>query len=162
MIVECINCNKRFNVNSSDIPEKGRLLICNSCNHKWFFKKEIIKKTFKNANTVKTIKDPPLFDVVSKTLESENLENIELDKKTEEVLQSESISINIKNQKKSIIRNFNLLNLTVIFMISFIAVIIILDTFKYPISKIVPDIELILYNLYETINDVRLFFKDLI
>ena len=43
-----------------------------------------------------------------------------------------------------------------------IAFIILIDTFKYPISKIVPNIEFILYNLYESIKDIRLFFNDLI
>ena len=38
----------------------------------------------------------------------------------------------------------------------------ILDTFKGPIGKIVPNIEFLLYNLYETINDIALFLKDLI
>ena len=42
------------------------------------------------------------------------------------------------------------------------ALIIILDTFQVPISKIVPNIEFILYHLYETVNDIRLFLKDLI
>ena len=67
-------------------------------------------------------------------------------------------SISKKKENKSI----SILNLTIIFIISFIAFIILIDTFKYPISKIVPNIEFILYNLYETITDILLFFKDLI
>ena len=47
-------------------------------------------------------------------------------------------------------------------IISFIAIIIMLDTFQSPISNIAPDIEFILYNLYQTINDIGLFIKDLI
>ena len=50
----------------------------------------------------------------------------------------------------------------IVFLISFVALIILVDTFKYPISKIVPNIEFILYNLYESIKDIRLFLKDLI
>jgi predicted Zn finger-like uncharacterized protein len=42
MIIACNNCHKKFDIDSNLIPEKGRLLQCNSCNHKWFFKKEII------------------------------------------------------------------------------------------------------------------------
>ena len=37
-----------------------------------------------------------------------------------------------------------------------------MDTFQGPISKIIPNIEFLLYNLYETINDIILFLKDLI
>ena len=37
MIIECINCNKRFEVNSELIPSSGRTIQCGSCNHIWFF-----------------------------------------------------------------------------------------------------------------------------
>ena len=48
MIIECINCHKKFQIDNSDlIPIKGRNIQCGSCNHLWFFKpqenKEIIK-----------------------------------------------------------------------------------------------------------------------
>ena len=39
MIITCNNCNKKFDVDSSLIPDMGRLLQCASCDHKWFFKK---------------------------------------------------------------------------------------------------------------------------
>ena len=41
MIISCNNCGKKFNIDSNLIPKNGRLLQCSSCNHKWFFKKEI-------------------------------------------------------------------------------------------------------------------------
>ena len=41
MIIPCQNCNKKFDIDRNLIPKKGRLLQCNSCNHKWFFKEEI-------------------------------------------------------------------------------------------------------------------------
>ena len=37
MIIECINCNKKFDVNSELIPASGRTIQCGSCNHIWFF-----------------------------------------------------------------------------------------------------------------------------
>ena len=45
MIITCNNCNKKFDLVSNLIPDKGRLLQCASCNHKWFFKKEILENT---------------------------------------------------------------------------------------------------------------------
>ena len=39
MIIECINCNKKFEVNSDLIPKEGRNIQCGSCNHLWFFEK---------------------------------------------------------------------------------------------------------------------------
>tara|TARA_B100000686_G_scaffold104216_1_gene111456 strand:- start:259 stop:639 length:381 start_codon:yes stop_codon:yes gene_type:complete len=67
---------------------------------------------------------------------------------------------NIKktNNKKKI----NILNYILIFIISFIAIIILVDTFKNPISSFIPSIDFFLQNLYETIKDIYLFFKDLI
>ena len=38
MIIECINCAKKFDVNSELIPTDGRTIQCGSCNHVWFFK----------------------------------------------------------------------------------------------------------------------------
>ena len=48
-----------------------------------------------------------------------------------------------------------------IFIISMIALIILVDTFKNPISLIIPNIEDILFSLYETLKDIILFLKDL-
>ena len=31
MIIECINCNKKFNVDAELIPEEGRKIQCGSC-----------------------------------------------------------------------------------------------------------------------------------
>ena len=41
MIIECINCDKKFEVNSDLIPSEGRTIQCGSCNHIWFFDKNI-------------------------------------------------------------------------------------------------------------------------
>ena len=164
MIIDCINCNKKFNVNPSDIPEEGRLLLCSSCNQKWFFKKEITNKFINIAKIDEPIKETTIFDDELKPSMNGNQKNIDLlDIKIENDFLIKDISIDRNNQKnEKTNKNYNILSLTIIFIVSFIALIIILDTFKAPISKIVPDIELILYNLYETINDIKLFFIDLI
>ncbi len=39
MIISCLNCNKKFNIDEKLIPENGRLLQCSSCNHKWHYTK---------------------------------------------------------------------------------------------------------------------------
>ena len=44
MIITCNNCNKKFDIDSNLISDKGRLLQCASCDHKWFFKKEVLEK----------------------------------------------------------------------------------------------------------------------
>ena len=63
-----------------------------------------------------------------------------------------------ENNKKKI----NLFNLLLVFVISIIAIILILDTFKYNLITIFPSVDYILENLYESIKDVILFTKDLL
>ena len=149
MIISCENCSKKFDVESALIPEKGRLLECNSCNHRWFYKNENITKVIepiRNENLdifdkidIKKNK-PPIIGVKTIIPEKRIIKNVF-----------------IKNEKKK-----NFLNLTVVFIISFIAFVILLDTFKSPIGKIVPNIEFLLHNLYDSIKDILLFTKDLI
>ena len=164
MIITCNNCNKRFDVDSVVIPEKGRLLQCSACNYSWFFKKEIvntsstsIKNQFSTEITekVETV-SPKKIELFNTTNEAETIikkistkDKVEIDKST--------ISESIKVEK-----NQNILGKIIVFIISFIALIILLDTFQNPIGKILPNVEFLLYNLYESIKDLLLFFKDLI
>ena len=154
MIIECIKCKKKFNVDSSLIPDKGRLLECGSCNNKWFFEKDIIKKTSSSIEKSLTINDNADTDIkiASDTSNIQDNENVKDLDTSDQVVKDK----NLKKNKK-----FNILNLTIVFIISFIALIIILDTFKSPLEKIFPNIEFLLYNLYESIKDIELFFKDL-
>ena len=156
MIIACNNCHKKFNIDSNLIPDKGRLLQCNSCDHKWFYKKEIINKPIEPIK----IEKAETIDLLDSTTEIEpdiNDSNHENESKIVEKkkLKDESLT---KPKKQ---RNFRILNLLVVSIISLAAFIIILDTFKTPIGKIVPNIDLLLYNLYETFKDVVLFIKDL-
>ena len=177
MIIKCNNCNKNFLIDSTLIPEKGRLLQCNVCNHKWFFKKEIIEKSVPIVQIKNKGDEPTLIkeDVTKVELETPNTIEL-LDRTAEDVPAIEKISIQKNNETEQIIRedkapsiktstnkkSYKILGSIIIFIISFIAIIIVLDTFQSPISAFVPNIEFILYNLYETINDIVLFISDLI
>ncbi|WP_415301185.1 zinc-ribbon domain-containing protein [Candidatus Pelagibacter sp. Uisw_134_02] len=172
MIISCNNCNKKFDIDSKLIPEKGRLLQCSSCNYKWFYEKEIINEPAASVKVNKPIeKIEPIIEGL-RYKKIENSENIELlDNETSEIKSSTPIiakiegdkpEINLKNETLKDKKSYNILGLIMVFIISFIALIITLDTFQNPISKIVPNIEFILYSLYETINDIKLFLKDLI
>ena len=66
------------------------------------------------------------------------------------------------NEVRVIQKKNNLLNLTIVFIISLVALILLLDTFKSPLRVIVPNIEFLLYNFYESFKDMTLFFRDLI
>ena len=63
MIIECINCNKVFEVNSELIPENGRTIQCGSCNHVWFYNSKIadIKKEIKQ-NVEIDVKEKPTIN----------------------------------------------------------------------------------------------------
>ena len=184
MIVTCKKCNKNFDVDPNLIPENGRLLQCSSCNYKWFFKKEITNKPdpiVKNNDSAEkqepNIKEIAPYKEEIVLAKTERPKTIQLlDKVTEEVPIIEKISIKDKlknNESKEEERepqiktsknrkNYNILGLVIVFIISFISLIIILDTFQEPISNIVPNIEFLLYSLYETVHDIVLFFSDLI
>mgnify|MGYP001250592876 CR=1 FL=1 len=176
MIITCNNCNKNFDVDSGLIPENGRLLQCNSCNYKWFFKKKISNKPVSSAKINKLTEEQEPLNVEIKVSETERTETIKLlDETAKDNPVIEKISINDNTKKKQIKKEtlepkveksknkkgYSMLGLTFVFIVSFIALIIILDTFQNPIAKIIPNIEHLLYNLYETVNDIILFFSDL-
>ena len=174
MIITCVNCDKKFDVESSLIPEKGRLLECNSCNHRWFFNNKILTEAVKpinNKNIVNSDIEPVKIDNPSINIESFEIKGSEtielLDNSNEPISKKHKNStIDIIEDDKTQInktkQNYNILSITLVFMISFVALIIIADTFKNPIGKIFPNIESLLYNLYESIKDIVLFLKDLI
>ena len=177
MIIKCNNCNKNFHIDSGLIPEKGRLLQCNVCDHKWFFKKAIkeIPIPIVKIEDIGDVLTPFNQDVT--LAETENPKTIELLEgviddapaiEKNPIQNGNEIEKVKEDDKKPIIKksinkkSYNILSLTIVFIISFIALIIVLDTFQEPISMFVPNIEFILYNLYETVNDIVLFFNDLI
>ena len=170
MIITCNNCNKKFDIDSSLIPDKGRLLQCASCDHKWLFKKVVPENPVSsidediandNANIFEQ-NNSPIIDVESVSDASNDEVEVNFEEETKEKIEinkGESTQVNTKPNKQ---KNFKILNIFIVSIISFVAFIIIVDTFKYPIGKIVPNIEFILYNLYESIKDISLFIRDLI
>ena len=151
MIISCIKCSKKFEINSDLIPINGRLLECSSCNHQWFYKKEkelvLDKPVIENLDSDNKIFNNPINDPENRKTAKKNLESKSDDYQIDKVIDKKKISF---------------LNFILIFIISCVALIALIDTFKEPISLFVPDVELILYNLYETIKDIILFSKDLI
>ena len=153
MIVQCNNCHKKFDLDANLIPEEGRLLQCSACNNTWFFKKkkietpqEVTIPEIQNNKEEETIS--PKKDHVNSSEKSSNdeIENV----KEEKIIEP------LPDKK-----NYRILNILVVLIISFAAFIIIIDTFKTPLGKIVPNTELLLYNLYETLRDIGLFIQDL-
>ena len=143
MIIECPNCHKKFNVESSLIPESGRNIQCGSCNHVWFFKL--------------------IVDVQSELIntETQNINYEEKVKKTSVIKDKTQIKKQIKSSADTYAFS-KILSFLIVGIISFIALIIVLDTFKKPLTNIFPNLELLLFNLVESIKDIFLFFKNLL
>ena len=149
MIIDCPNCDKKFEIDKKLIPPEGRLLQCSICNNKWFFKTEI-EETNISSPTIEDNKN--LSEDVEKDLPNQTQENLESTNKPEEKF--------IENVEKK--KDINYFKFLVVIIISFVALILILDTFKTQLSIIIPNIEIILDNLYLSINDIKLFILDLI
>jgi len=158
MIIACQSCNKKFDIDQNLIPSKGRLVQCSSCNHKWFFINKILVNTIKTSTgenfTIFENKSPQESNLIN----SNNRTNIQNKTSQTTAVITNKVETNaIKIKKKN-----NFLNSTIVFIITFVAIIILVDTFKYPLSKIVPNLEFLLSNLYESIKDIILFIRDLI
>ena len=165
MIITCPNCNKQFKIDYSLIPDEGRDLQCGSCNHVWFY--NIQEKN----NEVLELKQ----EIISEDIETkaENKEDkIEEKQQPEEIIKTE---INNKKKEKNSEKQKNTTTLKktenkgskffsylIVFIISFVALIILLDTLKTPLISVFPGLEIILFNLFETLQDIKLFIIDLI
>ena len=152
MIIECINCNKKFEVNSKLIPEVGRNIQCGSCNHLWFFN----KNNQINLGNIKTkeVSIPPKRKKNNNLKKKVVSNNARFDSGQKTAL--------VKFEKNSDFTISKFLSYILVGIISFITFIIFLDTFKSPLYNYFPNLEFLLFNFYETIIDISLFVKDLI
>ena len=150
MQISCPKCKKSFNLDDNLIPDKGRLLQCGKCKNKWFYKKNLVNQDINKAIDTQKIKEIETPIIESKIIKN-NVKN-------------NNISFKKKNEPNKIVKknNINYIKIFLIAVISAIAIIILIDTFKVQISLFFPEIDSILYNLYETLKDIYLFIKDFI
>ena len=147
MIIVCPCGEKKFEVDENLIPDKGRLLKCGSCDQTWFFNK--------NANE----QTEPLIDKPTK--EKKILYTDENNDKSVPNTPIKPGSELVKYKPKYNFTFGKFLSYIIVSIITFVAIIVVLDTFKNPLSNIFPNLELVLYNLFETLRDLILFVKDL-
>ena len=162
MIIECINCNKKFNVDADLIPKQGRQIQCGSCNHIWHFKIESSLKeplilededNQKNLSIAKDIKE--ITESINVEKSTELLKDNEIYKENK-IQKNTTAENNIKISKIS-----DFFSYLLVFLISFVALIILLDTLKSPLINVFPGLEIVLFNLFETLKDIKLFIIDL-
>ena len=165
MIISCPNCNKQFKINPSLIPDNGRDLKCGSCDHDWFYKIEDNKtKPLPSSDDFsdKETKDESDNKIVENINESNDVllqKDIDDTKHTtEDKIAKKQINVKNKIKKNSGSKFFSYL---VVSIISFVALIILIDTLKVPLIDIFPGLEIILFNLFEILKDLKLFIIDL-
>ena len=164
MIINCPNCNKQFKINSSLIPDNGRDLKCGSCDHVWFYKIEdknleplSLKEDIINNEDKSDIVDKKI-DQTNEVKKSSSHSKIDtrykkdLDKIADKQIPS-------KNKTKNTSSKF--FSYIFVFIISFVALIILIDTLKTPLINIFPGLETILFSLFEMLKDIKLFIIDL-
>ena len=107
-------------------------------------------------------------EIVSKDIDTkaENKEDkIEEKQQPEEIIKKEKNLEKQKNTntlKKTENKGSKFFSYLIVFIISFVALIILLDTLKNPLINVFPGLEIILFNLFETLQDIKLFIIDLI
>ena len=153
MIITCPCGEKNFEVDSKLIPDEGRLLKCGTCDKSWFFNKNENNRLtdIKPITTNISNENKPKQLEKNKEILKENISNTSINKRSESIKYKPEFTFTVGK----------LLGYLIVLIITFVAVIIILDTFKNPLSLFFPNLELILFNLFETLKDLILFTKDL-
>ena len=153
MIIECVNCSKKFSVNADLIPSAGRTIQCGSCNHVWFYNPKKLETTLikkikpSNSESQKKVKSKRISSKIS-DIES----NKKIEKKNYELT---------RYKTKSNFSFSKLLSFIIVILVSFVALIILLDTFKNSLYEQFPNLETALFSLFEILKDIELFIKDL-
>ncbi len=156
MIISCPACKKKFEIDTNLIPKDGRNLQCGSCLNVWFYKleKNILDLEIKD-NTTDLDKDN--YEIIikeDKKKEISTTKNKDSENRKDKAL--------VKYEKKTKLSLINFIGYFFVLILSFVALLIILDTFEPLLFRIFPNLELILFNFYETLLDIYLFIKDLI
>ena len=153
MIIECICGKKKFEVSSDLIPSTGRTIQCGSCDKVWFF-----NPNKENLNLREEV-EPNISIPINK----KKIKDIKPKKKTDQLNKTEKKKFEVtKYQAKSSFNITKLLSYILVSIISFVALIILIDNFKSVLYVVFPGLELIIFSLFETLKDIQLFIKDLI
>ena len=162
MIIICPSCKKKFNIDINLIPSEGRDLQCGSCDHIWFYKKQ------------EPISEPLQINEDIATKEKEVSDKLDDDKYKDQLIEQpveenkkakyELSTIKKTESKTEVIKktqSSKFFSYLTVFIISLGALVVLLDTLKTPLINIFPGLEVLLFNLYETLKDIKLFIIDL-
>ena len=167
MIIECPNCNKKFNLDVNLVPESGRKLKCGNCDHVWLYKINLNKNINKqkipeDKNTELDINTSKKKNEITEKINNKDISDINEEAFSEIKSNDTKIEKNYEkvDYKKSIKLKMIFINF-IILIIFLLGLIFLLDTFKNNLSNFFPGIVPVFDNFYETLLDLKLFFKDL-
>ena len=161
MIITCPCEKKQFKIDDSLIPQEGRELQCGSCERVWFYKPKNESKDPLTLNeNISVNKIEPVIETNDINLEFSK--KLQKEKIVETKIKKEISKEIPKTVKKLENKGFKFFSYLIVLIISFVALIILLDTLKTPLINVFPGLEIILFNLFETLKDIKLFIIDLI
>ena len=162
MIITCPCEKKQFKLDSSLIPQEGRELQCGSCEKVWFYKPKneseaplTLNENISENKIEPTIETNDKNLVFSKSLQKEKIIEPEIKIKTSKEIPNKVKKLENEN------KGSKFFSYLMVFIISIVALIILLDTLKTPIINVFPGLEIVLFNLFETLQDIKLFIIDL-
>ena len=170
MIVDCPCGKKKFNLDINLIPADGRLLKCGSCSEVWHYKiPSSEQKIFHEINNLETNKPDFTPDKNNNDLPIKN-KDIDLIKEETKTKKTRKYNKKTESKSKELISvkkepeftENKIIKKIFLIIISIIAFILLIDTFKNQISVIFPGIVQMSDSLYQVINDLKLFIKDLV
>ena len=145
MIVNCQNCNKKFEIEDQLIPKKGRLVQCGFCSSKWHQLPQI------ETTGVEPIDKKKELDKPEKLIKK----RIDIQKEEKNLTKSRSAKIKIKTKK------IGFLSLILIILISTVATFLVIETFKIQIISFWPQADVYINHVYETLENIFILIKDL-
>jgi len=165
MIITCPNCIKQFKIDPTLIPEDGRDLKCGSCDHVWFYEVANI-----NSKSLTLSGNNDNNEVVLDKTEIRSEDQVDKNQSIPKKINKKDEEINTKKfeEKEKLISKDKTNNAggkffsyLIVFILSSIALIILLDTLNEPLVNVFPGLEFILLSLFETLQDIKLFIIDL-
>ena len=174
MIIQCKSCEKKFVVPDSAISKNGRLVQCSSCGNKWT-QYPVIQKNIDSLIQEKEY-TPPLQKsekIITKKKQPKKQRKKIAAQYTEEYLKKkhgikiiDPSSYNIEKEKKLNVKSkknsfgfYNYLLVIVVLVTTFIGAI---NVSRDLIIINFPHLEQYIDYLFETINNIKLIFTDII
>ncbi len=141
MIIECQNCNKKFDLEDKLIPLKGRLVQCGFCHSQWHQLPNIITSSLKK-----------------KVIDKVDVSKVEVKERS---INKKKIRSKARDKQEFKNKNIGFFSYIFIFLISIIAFFLIGETFEYQINNIFPNFGNYIIHVYETLNNILILIKDL-